>query len=103
MITIVLVSTFVLWLLAAACIPHLSHDRSQEPKWRLILCKAAYLYDVVYDTLIGRVLFWELKSQIGTLTKRLERHNLRQTWRGTLAKVFCWLISLIRGGKGHCT
>lgn len=102
MITSILVSTFILWILAAACIPHLSHDRSKEPKWRIFLCKAAYSYDLVYDTLIGRVLFWELKSQLGPLTKRLKRHYRQRTWRGKLAKVFCWLISLIRGGKGHC-
>lgn len=103
MIIFILVSTFVLWLLAAACIPHLSHERSKEPAWRLVLCKAAYLYDVIYDTLIGKVLFWELDSPVGPLTKRLKRHYRQRTWRGKLAKIFCWLISLIRGGKGHCT
>lgn len=97
----IVAATFILWLFAAACIPHLE-NKDQAPAWRKLLCEIGYLYDLGYDTLVGRFLFWEPTSQIGTLTRRLKRNKNSDGWRGKEAAFFCWLISLIRGGAGHC-
>ena len=96
-------ATLILWVLAAACIPHLNHDRKKEPKWRVVLCLGAYLYDCFYNITFGTLLFFELPKRIEPLTARLKRHYHDDSgYRWYLTLGFCWLISRIRGGAGHC-
>lgn len=111
---LILFSTFLLWLLASACIPHLD-KKATAPTWRKILCWTAYVYDVIYSTTIGTLLFWEWPAQHKTviglriythrlepLTTRLKRHYRVGGYRGNLARILCGIIDRIPGGTGHC-
>lgn len=99
MIFIMILTTgFLLWLLAALCLPHLKDEKT--PKWRRALCVAGYIYDCAWNMTVGCFVFWELPERIEPLTARLKRHYKAETWRGSLSRFLCRIIHKLE--EGHC-
>lgn len=96
----ILIPLFVLWLFATICIPHLEHNREEEPLWRKVLCMIAYYYDILFNITVGTLIFGQWVW--GTLTRRLKLNVQGEGYRGKLARLLCFLISKIPGGEGHC-
>lgn len=105
MIPLIFGSTVLLWFIFAALMA--LKRRAERYAWpwaALIVLRGlfilGYIYDVIYNTTVGSLLFWEW-PRVEPLTARLKRHYLVVGWRGSLARLFCdKLIHPI--DKGHC-
>ena len=98
----IIIPLFVLWLFATACLPYLE-QKETAPLWRKALCWAGYIYDILFDTIVGYVIFgFQWLGRPGTLTRRLKANVQGEGYRGGLARVLCTIIEKISGGEGHC-
>ena len=105
MISLIVGLTFLLWLIFAALMALKRRaERDVWPRWALavlrVLFAIGYIYDTIYNTTVGSLLFWE-EPHLEPLTARLKRLYSVMGWRGSLARLFCdYLIHPI--DKGHC-
>lgn len=106
MITLIILATIALWFVFVFLMA-LKHraERESWPMWSLWILRAlfvvGYVYDVIYNTFAGTMLFWECPHGLEPLTSRLKRHYFSDGYRGNLSRFFCnYLVH--PNDPGHC-
>lgn len=110
MITIIPVSTFIVWVLYLLAMSlYKARARGSLTGWKLRAAQAfiavCYLIDVVYNATIASLIFWEPpRWQEWTLTRRCNRHlDEGIGWRYTLAAFLCRrLLDPFAPNGTHC-
>ena len=88
----IIVSSLLLWILFIVVVvlkPKAERKGGWIKVFFYLILIPAYIYDIVYNTIIGSILFLEVPHHIEPFTARLKRNLKRDGWRWSLANWFC--------------